>query len=528
MQLLAGPDHVVPLAMESVRLDPQRTKLSLRHLLAGRIAATIEPRAHDEAAAVAGVADEVDDRLVGPQGTTAPVDRDEREEAVLDLVPLARARREVADTDRHAELVGDSLELVLPHVRPVAVAAARVGGDEELSRFGVALRADLGPPRLDRGDGKDRRVVVDADADEAVVGGEVIHAVRNRLADRVGREVVDVDQFGLALRIPLAPRVLEVADQFLLLGVDGDDRHTALDAVLGLGVDVLELRVAIRVLGAFDGLVRRLQAVAVVAKEPGDRPVADLDVVLREQFLGQHHRALARPAQRRLGVAACDRVDELLERGPHLGVQDFERSLAGTTPNLDDVLGPRARACLVSTLAHRADRHSGRARHHGHAAVPDRTRLRARPKSPRAFIHGRLQQAPLLAYRLLRVHGGGRSRRPNPVDPSPVDFDADSIDSPFREPLAPPDRQLSPPTGRRQAVQARTRRFAALARRSSRRSPTIWPRTCSPRTPRSRTSGRPWWRVQTDGSRRSISASSSWPARSSTGSAPMRTSASCT
>src|SRR6266568_599448 len=344
MQLLAGPDHVVPLAMESVRLDPQRTKLSLRHLLAGRIAATIEPRAHDEAAAVAGVADEVDDRLVGPQGTTAPVDRDEREEAVLDLVPLARARREVADTDRHAELVGDSLELVLPHVRPVAVAAARVGGDEELSRFGVALRADLGPPRLDRGDGKDRRVVVDADADEAVVGGEVIHAVRNRLADRVGREVVDVDQFGLALRIPLAPRVLEVADQFLLLGVDGDDRHTALDAVLGLGVDVLELRVAIRVLGAFDGLVRRLQAVAVVAKEPGDRPVADLDVVLREQFLGQHHRALARPAQRRLGVAACDRVDELLERGPHLGVQDFERSLAGTTPNLDDVLGPRARA----------------------------------------------------------------------------------------------------------------------------------------------------------------------------------------
>jgi hypothetical protein len=50
--------------------------------------------------------------------------------------------------------------------------------------------------------------------------------------------------------MPLAPRVLEVADQFLLLGVDGDDRHTALDAVLGLGVDVLELRVAIRVLGA--------------------------------------------------------------------------------------------------------------------------------------------------------------------------------------------------------------------------------------------------------------------------------------
>jgi len=335
---------------------------------------------------------------------------------VLDFVPLARPRREVADMDRHAELVGDSLELVLPHVRPIAVAAARIGGDEDLSRLGVALRTDLGPPRLDRGDGEDRRVVVDTDADEAVVGGEVIHTVRDRLADRVGREVVDVDQLGLALRMPLAPRVLEVADQLLLLGVDGDDRHTALDAALGLGVDVLELRVAIRVLGAFNGLVRRLQAVAVVPKELGDGPVADPDTVLREQFGGQHHRALARPAKRRFGVAACDRIDELLERGPHFGVPSLERSLAGTTPDLDDVLGPRARARLVSTLAHRADRHSGRARYHGHAAVPDRARLRARPKSARALIHGRLQQAPLLAYRLLRVHGGVRSFRPDPVD----------------------------------------------------------------------------------------------------------------
>src|SRR6266540_1561439 len=44
-------------------------------------------------------------------------------------------------------------------------------------------------------------------------------------------------------------------------------------------------------------------------------------------------------------------------------------------------------------------------------------RARARPKSARALIHGRLQQAPLLAHRLLRVHGGGRSCRPDPVDP---------------------------------------------------------------------------------------------------------------
>ena len=166
--------------------------------------AAIEPRAHDEAASVHRVADEVDDRLVGPQRPAAPVDRDEREQTVLDLVPLARAGREVADPDCDAELVGEALQLVLPDARAIAVAAARVGGDEDLARLGVALRPDLLPPRLDRGDREHRRVVVDADADEAVVGGDVVDAVRDRLADRVAGEVVDVDELGLALRLPLA------------------------------------------------------------------------------------------------------------------------------------------------------------------------------------------------------------------------------------------------------------------------------------------------------------------------------------
>jgi hypothetical protein len=42
---------------------------------------------------------------------------------LLHLVPLAGAGRKVADVDRHVELVSDALQLMLPHVRPVAVAA---------------------------------------------------------------------------------------------------------------------------------------------------------------------------------------------------------------------------------------------------------------------------------------------------------------------------------------------------------------------------------------------------------------------
>ena len=61
---------------------------------------------------------------------------------MLDLVPLAGTGGEVADVDRHVELVGDALQLVLPHVRPIAVAAPGVGCDEYFVRLGVALGAN--------------------------------------------------------------------------------------------------------------------------------------------------------------------------------------------------------------------------------------------------------------------------------------------------------------------------------------------------------------------------------------------------
>ncbi len=93
-----------------------------------------------------------------------------------------------------------------------------------------------------------------------------------------------------------------------------------LDAALCLGIDMLELGVAIGVLRAFDRLVRRLQAVAVLAQQLGHRLVADSNAVPREQLGRQGVRALAGPAQGRFGIATRDRIDELLESGPPLGL----------------------------------------------------------------------------------------------------------------------------------------------------------------------------------------------------------------
>ena len=61
-----------------------------------------------------GGADEVDDDLMAGERGASPVHRDVGEQAVLDLVPLARAGREVADGDRDADLGGECGEFDLP------------------------------------------------------------------------------------------------------------------------------------------------------------------------------------------------------------------------------------------------------------------------------------------------------------------------------------------------------------------------------------------------------------------------------
>lgn len=63
---------------------------------------------------------------------------------------------------------------------------------------------------------------------------------------------MDVDQLRLSVRLPLAAATLEVAHQPRLLDVDRDDPNAKVDDVIGLGVDVLKLGVAIRVLRALD------------------------------------------------------------------------------------------------------------------------------------------------------------------------------------------------------------------------------------------------------------------------------------
>jgi hypothetical protein len=130
----------------------------------------------------------------------------------------------VVDFDLESEFVGQLLQLALPQAQAHPVAAAAISGDDEAARGGVTRPADLLPPAPNAVHGKAGRVMVEADTDRAVVGGQVIDPVGNGAAQLLDQEVVNPNRLGITAGAPRPTRVLEVPDQLLLLGIDRDDR----------------------------------------------------------------------------------------------------------------------------------------------------------------------------------------------------------------------------------------------------------------------------------------------------------------
>ena len=120
--------------------------------------------------------------------------------------------------------------------------------------------------------------MIDSDAHPALVGRQVVDAVGRHLAEFGIDEIMDPRCLRIALRPPFPAAVLEIADQFLLLGVDGNYR-IACGLVLGrrLG-DVLELCVSVRMLTAFPRLAHRLQAIVEFRQKVANAPLGAVGI----------------------------------------------------------------------------------------------------------------------------------------------------------------------------------------------------------------------------------------------------------
>ena len=87
--------------------------------------------------------------------------------------------------------------------------------------------------------------------DEAGIGGHIVHPIGHDLAELLILEVVDVHAQWGAFRTIIGSAILEVADQLLLLCVEGDDGLLLTRRRNDFRVDIFELGVAVGMLGAF-------------------------------------------------------------------------------------------------------------------------------------------------------------------------------------------------------------------------------------------------------------------------------------
>ena len=145
--------------------------------------------------------------------------------------------------------------------------------------------------------------MVGAEVHESRIPPDVIDAVGVR-PGHVGRgEIVGLHGAWLCRRPPLLARIREIPEQFLLLGVDRNDRRARRQPALHDRIDMAELVVAIRMLGAFFLLPVGLEAVVQRAQQLRHLRVAHW-MPLACQRLRQHPCALASPPQRRFGIPA--------------------------------------------------------------------------------------------------------------------------------------------------------------------------------------------------------------------------------
>ena len=116
--------------MEGITLDPDTGQLLVGDLDSVPVAATVDFATDFQTSRGGRRCNQVDDGRMGQERLASPVLGDEREKPVLDLVPLARARRQVAHRDCQAGLVCKLLQFEFPEPHPRPVASASVSSHQ--------------------------------------------------------------------------------------------------------------------------------------------------------------------------------------------------------------------------------------------------------------------------------------------------------------------------------------------------------------------------------------------------------------
>jgi len=229
--------------------------------------------------------------------------------------------------------------------------------------------------------------MVDTDADPAGIVGDVVDSVGGCPAEFRDLEVVYPHLFRIAFRSIVTAIVLEIADQFLLLGVNRNGRLPGRHRLLHPIIDVVELRIAVRVARALERLAIGLQRIAQLTQQLADSLMRDA-VAQRLQVCSQIAQASGRPSERNDRIAACDRLDQTLQLAQQFRVRRRQRLPAGARPAhaILQSLSRRFIPQFGNASTDRAARDARHLRHHLHTTTARRQRFRRSKTATSAFV----------------------------------------------------------------------------------------------------------------------------------------------
>ena len=150
----------------------------------------------------------------------------------------------------------------------------------------------------------------------APIGLRVVNAVGDRHALGLRTKIMILDQDGFA--VPLGAGVFEVANEFLLLGIDTDDGQASVDKSLSLLTDVKELLVTHRVFGGRDLLAVYAKLEVHLFEQTPHGVLAHRDSPSGE-FCGDLARRAPAPLHARDGVSGSIVTHQFFDSGDDFG-----------------------------------------------------------------------------------------------------------------------------------------------------------------------------------------------------------------
>src|SRR6266571_3611674 len=213
------PDGIVPIAMESSWQNGKGRHLFIRYLASGGIGIGVELALHRQASLCRGRSDQLHDYRIASERLAAPVLTDPGKEAMLNLVPFARAWRQVRNGDRQTCFIRQLLQFPFPQAHARAIASSSIGADEQPLDPGILRQSNRVPPAPNAFYREGGGIVIHPHIDPARILSQVIHPIGSRSSQARDGEVVDSHLLGFPLRTPFTPRILEISHQFFLFRI---------------------------------------------------------------------------------------------------------------------------------------------------------------------------------------------------------------------------------------------------------------------------------------------------------------------